>query len=561
MNNELTNLKKYIAATSSSEAIKAIEAAIEARELTKQDVKLTKAGEASKGTLYSKLKTDYSMDVFVRRLMAINEEIDKAEFGAFAFDMSRMVVSRKDKWYKHFVSALTIFEKEKGFPCHTACINQAFELRYDPDFMLSIAFSETVYLLSHESEHVMFRHLTRYNHLAQFMDAKSRKERMEFLNLSADMEIDCRPRPEWQDHIIGPENKGNYYIIKDDKIVVLMDVYYPENGLYLPKGTTLPAKDAFFENIAIGLIKALKKSPYTAEEIRQMIKKAMEQYEKDKKSGKGKGDSGPSMGDGSEYSDQSGGGSFETETDEEKQKKDGEGRDGEQRGMDFDVRVKTAMQNAMNEIPKDVSEASARGIGRGLGMGVFEGFKITPTPTPISKIISNLVGYAPAINGQRFNYRIPHAVSYTTGIFEPSRREVKREVAFALDTSGSVSDGEMNNLLNTIHNYRLINMYSNVHILFWECEVYKHQKLRGACGLIDNKIRRGGTIMSCVADYIKQSAEPFRPALMVYLTDGGIESKAKLSPFSNIILVTNFECYKTIKAEYNCPVYWVDLNA
>ncbi len=116
------------------------------------------------------------------------------------------------------------------------------------------------------------------------------------------------------------------------------------------------------------------------------------------------------------------------------------------------------------------------------------------------------------------------------------RSELKGVWAF-IDTSGSISDHEMNMFISEL--YRLCKMYdSKLNIGFWDTsmrEVYENVKTSEIAKCVTNY--RGGTDAEAVYDYI--IGKKINPHVMLILTDGYFSPvpEDKVKPYKNHTIV------------------------
>lgn len=118
----------------------------------------------------------------------------------------------------------------------------------------------------------------------------------------------------------------------------------------------------------------------------------------------------------------------------------------------------------------------------------------------------------------------PSKRSQTVGIYLPSVVKESAEIAVAIDTSGSISQKDLNVFASEIVN--IIKSFDNikVHVLVCDCKVYDHFILEN--GNIDHFLNlklkgEGGTSHIPVFDFIKENLNSVR--CLICLTDGYTE--------------------------------------
>lgn len=548
-------LLRYHRATTAAEARLAVEAAVKAGELADADFLFTAAGKARNGTLFGELPANDSFTLHVAALArladfdashgknsvepveptppvrsALDALVDAQEA---RIELARMLLARAEPWYKHYVSALEI---RQNFSIPTACVNANFVMHYNPAWFAGLHLGRVLFVLLHEAEHVTHRHITRGSGILPALKQKDADAHSCLLNIAADLEIlfrqhrldlavkNDRKKGEANEPVFAQKFAADIPgtlssdDIKDDAFVFTTaknsDWLVSEN-YHIPSGTRVEGiADTFFERIASELLPALKEN--TEEQRRRW---------RQNRPG-GCGDFQPA-GDG----------------------------DAASRHAAREAALRAA---ATAELEKRNRAGTS---GRSTGHGHDEAIVVPERPTLLSAFIAQLAGLSHAMRGTHPSWARPDRYSYVTQVFAPARIRVKEPVLFAFDTSGSIGDDELTFAFNCLRNYQLANTFSSVHLCLWDGEAYHWQDMRSPIDLKRQLISRGGTRMSCVAEYLRAHPELPRPALAVFITDGCVEDHPDMPARRNIILTTRRDTLDALAQIPGAHAVWADVTA
>lgn len=144
----------------------------------------------------------------------------------------------------------------------------------------------------------------------------------------------------------------------------------------------------------------------------------------------------------------------------------------------------------------------------------------------------------------RYNWRRSSRRGYSVGSWIPKMDVEERltGVCIAIDTSGSVSDKMINRIISETVN--LLNQFPEVSldIVKWDTQVYYFKRFERSNTdevrqAIASSNRRGGTILSSVADYYNSKEELDTPIAVLYFTDGYVEHDPRLLETENYYLI------------------------
>lgn len=174
---------------------------------------------------------------------------------------------------------------------------------------------------------------------------------------------------------------------------------------------------------------------------------------------------------------------------------------------------------------------------------------LTTPQVPWQTLIKSLItqSFGGSLSWQKFNRRLLHQ-----GIYLPSIRSQKISIAVAIDTSGSISDEEINTFISEINH--LIQTFSHYEILFYQCDSKIREKKVFSNQGISFDIKqfsvqgRGGTRFEPVFEDLveHQKKNNFDLSCLVYFTDGcGSYPKQP-----------NFPVFWLLTPEGTCPIDW-----
>lgn len=550
-------LLDYARARSAAEATKAMRAAEALKCVDAADFSFSAAKEARDGKLLDQLPLSDIFAQNVRALLALHTaaagitEAKLKRFGEWPaplreayhrlteaqssrIDTARMLVTRAEPGYKHYVGALTL-EADESVP--TACVNHDFLVRYNPGFLAFLGFGQLLFVLLHEAEHITHRHIPRSFPILPAFRERDAAAHAKLTNIAADLEILGRQnRAAKEDRDAGtsfaqkfaadiPGTLSSENLDKQDGYI-FPEAWLISENQKIPGGARIPLADNFFEAIASELFEKL--APTTEQEKRDWRARSEGQ--------RGKGGS---------PGDQDSPGDF-------------------QPAPDADTASAHAAREAAlrNATRVELDKRNRQGVnGRGTGVGEDEVVEVPRRPTPLSHFISQVAGLSHALRGTHPSWAKPDRYSHVTGVFRPARIRVKEPILFAFDTSGSIGDDELAFALNCLRNYQLLNLYSEVYIALWHESVYHWQSLRSPLDLSQVLIQRGGTTMSSVAEHLRRNPALARPAISVFVTDGCVEEKPAVPSARNIVLCTRPENIAKFDRIPACQGLWADIRA
>jgi predicted metal-dependent peptidase len=141
-----------------------------------------------------------------------------------------------------------------------------------------------------------------------------------------------------------------------------------------------------------------------------------------------------------------------------------------------------------------------------------------------------------------YTWSHPSKLFFATGIYLPGYKREDFRMIVAIDTSGSVSDKELNKALSEIYGIYDSHPSCELDILIGDTELKEHKKIypgqRNEILAMKNK-GGGGTSHKFVFDWIKNSNS--NPNVLVLFTDG----------YSDIA-----DCMDSIKPEYEVIFVW-----
>lgn len=123
------------------------------------------------------------------------------------------------------------------------------------------------------------------------------------------------------------------------------------------------------------------------------------------------------------------------------------------------------------------------------------------------------------------------------------------ELVIAIDTSGSMSNSDIEYVINEI--FAIVSDYdTKVTIIECDAEIGKIYVAKNARDVSTKVTGRGGTYFTPVINYINESNQ-YRNALMIYFTDGGGEYEIpKPRTLRNLWVVLQDESYLSVKQPY-----------
>lgn len=543
-------LLAYARAGNAMAARKAIQDAQAHRLVDKADLAFSAAAAALEGKLLDSLPPGDLFTRHVRALVAVAEAatgVPEATLNNFSawpealrkayeglartqeerVDMARMLVTRAEPGYKHYVAALSL-QADERIP--TACVNHDFLVRYNPGFFAHLSFGQLMFVLLHETEHVTHRHIPRSFPLLPSLREMNPGAHAALTNIGADLEIlarQLRAAREATPSAADPE--GSFAkkfsanvpgTLSSEHVDDSFHYRFPEawlicEDLKIPAGTRINLTDSFFEKITGELFETL--SPTTEDEKGRWRET---------------------------HAGLDGAGEFEAAPDADA------------------ASTHSAREAALRSATKVELEKRNRAgrNARGMGVGEDEAIVVPQRPTPLSHFISQLAGLSHALRGTHPSWAKPDRYSHVTGVFSPARIRVKEPILFAFDTSGSVSDDELAFAINCIRNYQLTNIFSEVHLCLWHTDVYFWHNLSAPLDIRATAIQRGGTLMSSVAAYLKDHPGLARPTLAVFVTDGYVEPDPAFPSVRNIVLCTRRENVEHF-AKSPSHALWADVRA
>lgn len=210
--------------------------------------------------------------------------------------------------------------------------------------------------------------------------------------------------------------------------------------------------------------------------------------------------------------------------------------------------IETAIRTAIRTAKQKEHEAQqGRGTGQGAGLEDIM-IKETEAKTNYKQLLKNLAQEV----SRKFNWRRLSRRGHAVGSWIPKMVTDIRlaKLAIAIDTSGSVGDKMIMQIIAEC--IRITQMFPGVEldIIKWDTSVYFYKTIKSGSSrqevqqVISSANRRGGTIMSAVADFYeknkgKKDGIKELPKAILYFTDGGVESNPKLvqPPTQNYFLI------------------------
>jgi predicted metal-dependent peptidase len=174
---------------------------------------------------------------------------------------------------------------------------------------------------------------------------------------------------------------------------------------------------------------------------------------------------------------------------------------------------------------------------------------LTEPQVPWQTLIKSLItqSFGGSLSWQKFNRRLLHQ-----GIYLPSIRSTKISIAVAIDTSGSISNEDINTFINEI-NY-LVQSFGHYEILFYQCDceikerkVFSNQGISFEMNKFSVQGRGGTSFIPVFEDLVKYKQKHGSDiSCLVYFTDG-----CGLYP-----LKPNFPVFWLITPGGECDVDW-----
>ena len=294
-----------------------------------------------------------------------------------------------------------------------------------------------------------------------------------------------------------------------------------QDNLTLPEGCLLADHSGNFSFTGKGNKKVtINISKMCSEEIYDQLEKHSEKVYEGYGVGKGNGKSKPGGGDG-----------------------DGEGQYKGQFDQHMSTKGQTkAQQNKNAEKWRQVTaDATAKAKSRGT------------LPAHLERILGELLDpevdwreklrhYVTKDLPSNMTYRIPSKKYFATGIYYPSIIRESINVLAAIDVSGSISDKDYNKFMSELMGIVKGFDQLSLRVIFWATSVDPEDDILIRKGEEDRVLtykpkNSGGTHMSCANEYIKD--KNYRPSVVVYLTDGCVESNPELYQSSLVVVTSN----------------------
>lgn len=285
--------------------------------------------------------------------------------------------------------------------------------------------------------------------------------------------------------------------------------------------------------------------------------------------GKGKGKPGKGkLGKGDPYpvnKDGTGSSSFDDHLEE-----GDEGPGGAEEGSDeanTEPLTKGELKNMLNKAKNgsDALRQNDRSQGRSEG-GISDiaevMFKQLQSKTDYKMILKDLFKKTKQI----YDWRKPSRRSLAVGSFLPKSTKMNEggDVGIAIDTSGSISDEDINVIMNEVA--KLVKQFPNisVEVVLWNSIAYYHTKfaktnIRTIVQDVCKNVRSGGTELSSVAKFYEHNKMK-APQAMVYFTDGYTESNPMvLDKCRNIFMIFSWGSDAALKQSKKGTVYNINL--